>query len=117
MRKCLLETDAMDYSLIHYFRNLPLRYYLAGGLLSRDESSVLFFLSPDNASVLIIRRRSIVAYEDQIGEIADHPPIPGIPRAPAAVTKTFAAKLFARNRLNGLSKLILVPDFGAEDLY
>ena len=107
----------MKYSLVHYFRNFPLRYYMAGGLLSRDEPSVLFFLSSDSASVLVIRRRCPVAYEDKIGEIADHPPIPGLARALATITKTFAAKLFARNRLHGLPKLALVPDFAAEDLY
>jgi hypothetical protein len=107
----------MNHSLVHYFRNFPLRYYIAGGLLSRDEPSVLFFLSSDAASVLVIRRRWPVAYEDKIGEIADHPPIPGLPRALATITKTFAAKLLARNRLHGLPKLILVPDFAAEDLY
>jgi hypothetical protein len=107
----------MNYSLVHYFRNFPLRYYLAGGLLSRDEPSVLFFLSSDTASVLVIRRRCPVAYEDKIGEIADHPPIPGLPRALATITKTFAAKLFARNRLHGLPKLALVSEFAAEDLY
>jgi hypothetical protein len=107
----------MNYSLVHYLRNFPLRYYVAGGLLSRDEPSVLFFLSSDTASVLVIRGRCPVAYEDKIGEITDHPPIPGTPGALAPTTKTFAAKLFARNRLHGLPKITLVPDFGAEDLY
>lgn len=107
----------MNYSLVHYVRNFPLRYYAAGGLLPRDEPSVLFFLSSDTASVLVIRRRCPVAYEDKVGEIADHPPIPGLPRVLGTITKAFAAKLFARNRLHGRPKLTLVPDFAAEDLY
>jgi hypothetical protein len=107
----------MKYSLLHYLRNFPLRYYVAGGLLSRDEPSVLFFLSSDSASVLVTRHRSPVAYEDKIGEISDHPPVPGLPREIAAITKTFTAKLFARNRLHGFPRFAVVPDFGAEDLY
>jgi hypothetical protein len=107
----------MNYLLLHYLRNFPLRYYVAGGLVSRDEPSVLFFLSADAASVLVVRRRRAVAYEDKIGEIADHPPIPVGPIASSPNTKAFTAKLFARNRLNGLPKIVLVPDFGAEDLY
>jgi hypothetical protein len=107
----------MNYSLVHYFRNLPLRYYVAGRLLPRDEPSVLFFLSSGSASVLVIRRHCPIAYEDKIDEIADHPPIPGVASGPAPLAKTFIAKLFARNRLRGLPKITLVPDLGAEDLY
>jgi len=107
----------MNYSLVHYLRNLPLRYYLAGGLLSRDEPGVLFFLASDSAAVLVIRRHRSVAYEDKIGEIADHPPIPGVPGGSTPIAKTFTAKLFTRNRLHGSPKIVLVPDFGTEDLY
>jgi hypothetical protein len=107
----------MNYLLVHYLRNFPLRYYVSGGLVSRDEPSVLFFLSADAASVLVVRRRRAVAYEDKIGEMADHPPIPVGPSASSPTTKAFITKLFARNRLHGLPKIVLVPDFGAEDLY
>ncbi|HET9374455.1 MAG TPA: hypothetical protein VFO40_05750 [Chthoniobacterales bacterium] len=107
----------MNYSLVHYLRNLPLRYYLAGGLLSRDEPGVLFFLSTSSASVLVSRRHRLIAYENKIGEIADHPPIPGVPSGPAPIARTFTAKLIARNRLHGLPKIALVADLSAEDLY
>jgi hypothetical protein len=107
----------MNYSLVHYFRNFPLRYYVSSGLVSRDEPGVLFFLSSDVASVLVVRRHRAVAYEDKIGEIADHPPIPAAPAAPSSIGKAFTAKLFARNRIRGLPKITLVPNFGVEDLY
>jgi hypothetical protein len=107
----------MNYLLVHYLWNFPLRYYVSGGLVSPDEPSVLFFLSADAASVLVVRRGRAVAYEDKIGEMADHPPMPVGPSASSASTKAFTAKLFARNRLHGQPKIVLVPDFGAEDLY
>ena len=107
----------MDYSLVHYLRNFPLRYYVTGGLMSRDEPSVLFFLPTEPASVIVVRRRRAVAYEDKIGEMADHPPIPASPGARSALAKTFIARLFTRNRLRGIPKITLVPDFGVEDLY
>lgn len=107
----------MNYSLAHYLRNFPLRYYMSGGLVSQEEPTLLFFLSADAASVLVVRRRRAVAYEDKIGEIADHPPIPAAPNAPSSIAKAFTAKLFARNRLRGLPKIALVPDFAVEDLY
>jgi hypothetical protein len=107
----------VNYSLVHYLRNFPLRYYLAGGLFSRDEPGVLFFLSSDSASVLVTRRHRLIAYESKISEIADHPPIPGVPSAPAPIAKTFTAKLFARNRLHGPPRIALVADLCAEDLY
>ncbi len=107
----------MNYSLVHYLRSFPLRYYLAGGLVSRDEPSVLFFLSSDVASVLIVRHRRAVAYEDKIGEIADRPPIPAAPGASSSSAQPFTAKLLARNRLRGMPKIVLVPDFRIEDIY
>jgi hypothetical protein len=107
----------MSYSLSHYLRNFPIRYYLAGGLISRDEPRVLFFLSADAASVLLVRRGRCIAYENNIDEVVDHPPIPGIGATPSSVARAFTAKLFARNRVHGSPRMILVPDFGAEDLY
>jgi hypothetical protein len=107
----------MGYSLLHYFRNFPLRYYTMGGLVSRNEPSVLFFVSSERASVLVVRGRRAVVYEDKIGEIADHPPIPGAHGVPSSIAKTFTAKIFGRHRLRGLPKIGIVPDFGVEDLY
>jgi hypothetical protein len=107
----------MNYSLVHYLRNFPLHYYVAGGLLSRDEPGVLLFLSSGFASVVVSRRHRLVAYEDKIGEIPDHPPIPGAPSGPTPAGKTFTAKLFARSRLRGLPKIALVPDLSGEDFY
>jgi hypothetical protein len=107
----------VNYSLVHYLRNFPLSYYVAGGLFSRDEPGVLFFLSSGSASVLVSRRHRLLAYENKIAEIADHPPIPGVPSGPAPIAKTFTAKLFARNRLRGLPRIALVTDLSIEDLY
>jgi hypothetical protein len=110
----------MSYSLVHYLRNFPLRYYATGGLVSRNEPAALFFLSTKAASVLVMRHRRAVAYEDKIEEIPDHPPIPSSPGAGAlsSTSRTFTNKLFARSHLHGMPKIVLVPDFGAaEDLY
>jgi len=107
----------MSYSLGHYLRNFPIRYYLAGGLISRDEPGVLFFLSTEAASVLVVRRRRPIAYENKIDEVVDHPPIPGVGATLSSVARAFTAKLLARNRLHGSPRIILVPDFGTEDLY
>ena len=109
--------EVMNYPLVHYLRNFPLRYYVSGGLIARDEPSLLFFLSADATSVLVVRRGRAVAYEDKIGEMADHPPIPVGPGASSITAKTFMVKLFARYRLHGSPKIVLVPDFGAEDFY
>ncbi|HEX3444365.1 MAG TPA: hypothetical protein VHS80_06575 [Chthoniobacterales bacterium] len=107
----------MNYSLGHYLRNFPLRYYMSGGLASGEAPDVFFYLSADAASVLVVRRRRAIAYEDKIGEVAGHPPLPGAPRAPSAISRAFTAKLFGRNRLHGSPKITLVPDFSVEDLY
>jgi hypothetical protein len=107
----------MKYSLVHYLRNFPLRYYATGGLFSHNEPVALFFLSAKAASVLVARNQRALAYEDKIDEVADHPPIPAAPSPLASGTKTFINRFFARNRLRGLPRMVLVPDFGTEDLY
>jgi hypothetical protein len=109
----------MSYSLVHYLQNFPFRYYVTGGLVSRGEPVALFFLSAKAASVLVMRCRRAVAYEDKIEEVAHHPPIPSSPSVGAlsSTSRTFTNKLFARSHLSGMPKIVLVPDFGAEDLY
>jgi hypothetical protein len=107
----------MSYSVVHYLRNFPLRYYLTGGLVSRSQPVALFFLSAEASCVLVMRRRRATAYEDKVEEVVDHPPIPSLPNALPSTGKAFTTKLFARSHLSGKPKIVLVPDFGAEDLY
>ncbi len=66
----------MHYSFRRYLRHFLLRYYLSGGLLATPEQVGVFFLSSRSCSVLLTRRRRVVAFEENIGDLPDAPPVP-----------------------------------------
>src|SRR5258708_10745821 len=107
----------MNYSFRHYLRHFPLRYYLSGGLFTTSEQVGVFFLSPKTSSVLLARRQRVVAFEENIGDLPDAPPVPSKPEPSTTGVRTFTSKLLARNRLRGKAELVLLPDCTVSDLY
>jgi hypothetical protein len=107
----------MNYSFRHYLRHFPLRYYLSGGLFATSEQVGVFFLSSRTCSVLLTRRQRVVAFEENIGELPDAPPVPNKSDPSVAGVRSFTSKLLARNRLRGKSELVLLPDCTVSDLY
>src|SRR5215469_2555728 len=107
----------MGYSLTHYIRNFPLRYYLSGGLVRAEEPVVSFFLAPENSAVLLTRRHQVVGYESDIADLPDGPPIAGSARETFGVQRSFSAKLLARWRTKGSPGFIFAPDLGSYDFY
>jgi hypothetical protein len=107
----------MNYSFRHYLQHFPLRYYLSGGLFATSGQVGVFFLSSKNSSVLLTRRQWAVAFEDNIGNLPDAPPVPNRSDPSAAGVRSFTSKLLARNRLRGKTELLLLPDSAVSDLY
>lgn len=107
----------LKYSVVHYLRNFPWRYYLAGGLLRSEEPVVSLFLSPDVSAALVSRHRQHVGFETEIASLPDAPPLlgSGIPRVPA--NRSFSAKLLSRYRAKGAPQFWFLPDLGLNDLY
>jgi hypothetical protein len=107
----------MHYSFRHYLRHFPLRYYLSGGLFTAPEQIGVFFLSSKACSVLLTRRQRVVAFEENIGDLPDAPPIPNRSDPGTAGVRSFTSKLLARNRLRGKAELLMLPDCTVSDLY
>jgi hypothetical protein len=107
----------MGYSLTHYIRNFPLRYYLSGGLVRAEEPVVSFFLAPENSAVLLTRRHQVIGYESDIADLPDGPPIAGSVRETLGVQRSFSSKLLARWRTKGSPRFIFAPDLGSYDFY
>src|SRR5258708_8301503 len=107
----------MNYSFRHYLRHFPLRYYLSGDCLRCMRQWGFFFLSPKTSSVLLARRQRVVAFEENIGDLPDAPPVPSKPEPSTTGVRTFTSKLLARNRLRGKAELVLLPDCTVSDLY
>jgi len=107
----------MHYTFRHYLRHFPLRYYLSGGLFATPDQVGVVFLSSKTCSVLLTRRRRVVAFEENIGDLPDAPPILGRLDPGTAGVRSFMSKLSARNRLRGKTELLLLPDCTVNDLY
>ncbi|MBV8812980.1 MAG: hypothetical protein JO271_00695 [Verrucomicrobia bacterium] len=107
----------MKYSLTHYLRHFPLRYYLSGGLVATSEPMGVFFLSQKNSSVLISKGQRVIAFEEGIGDLTDAPPVPGRLDPAAVGVRTFTSKLLSRNHSRGKAQLVLLPDCDVNDIY
>jgi hypothetical protein len=107
----------MHYTFRHYLRHFPLRYYLSGGLFATPEQVGVFFLSSKACSVLLTQRQRVVAFEENIGDLPDAPPMLSRPDPGTATVRSFTSKLLSRNRLRGKTELLLLPDCTVNDLY
>lgn len=107
----------MAYSLIHYLRNFPLKYYLLGGLVRTDDPIISLFLSPENSVTIVSRKRHVIGLESDIASLPDAPPVLGDTTNMLTGSRSFSTKLLLRCRAKGAPRFIFVPDFGVNDLY
>jgi hypothetical protein len=105
------------YSLTHYLRNFPLKFYLSGGLIGKDDPVISLYLSPSNSVAMVTFKHLVIGLETEIAVLPDAPPLIGdvIERAPG--TRSFTAKLLMRCRRKGSARYIFTPDFSISDLY
>src|ERR1700740_2181570 len=107
----------MHYTFRHYLRHFPLRYYLSGGLFATPEQVGVFFLSSETCSVLLTRRQRVVAFEENIGDLPDAPPILSRSDPGTAGVRSFTSKLLARNRIRRKNEVILFTELTGTQLY
>jgi hypothetical protein len=107
----------MGYSLIHYLRNLPLRYYLKGGFTQLLGPTISLFLSSKESAALICRGHRAHGFESEIANLSDAPPLHGVDLGIASANRSFSEKLLTRSRSKGVPRFIFVPDLGSSDLY
>jgi hypothetical protein len=108
---------SMGYSLTHYIRNFPLRYYLSGGLVRTEEPVISFFLAPENSAALLTRRHQVVGLESDIAGLPDAPPLAGAREEVLGVQRSFSTRLLTRWRMKGSPRFIFAPDLGSNDFY
>jgi hypothetical protein len=107
----------MGYSLIRYLRNLPLRYYLKGGLTQMRGTTISLFLSTKQTAALICRGHQAHGFESEIASLPDAPPVNGSGSGLAAANRSFSEKLLTRSRAKGIPRFVFVPDLAISDLY
>ncbi len=107
----------MKYSVTHYLRNVPWKYYLRGGLIRSQDPTLAIYLSEEFSAVLISRKKTHFGYETAITELPDAPPFPGVQPLSAEVGRSFTTKLLSRSRVRGSPQFWLLPDLGSAELY
>jgi hypothetical protein len=107
----------MAYSLTHYLRNVPFKFYLSGGLIRTDDPTISLFLSAKYSTALISRRHHAIGLESDISGLSDAPPILGESNEMNVGNRNFTVKLLSRFRAKGSPRFIFIPEFGVNDLY
>ncbi len=108
---------AMKYSVTHYLRNFPWKYYLQGGLIRSQDPTLAIYLSDEFSAILISRKKNHLGYERAIRELPDAPPFPGVQPLSSEVGRSFTAKLLSRSRVRGAPQFWLLPDLSSTELY
>jgi hypothetical protein len=108
----------MGYSLVHFLRHFPWKYYLCGGLFRAHEPVIAVILSPAQSPALVARGRRALWYEGDAAMMPDAPPAPesgldsGLPAG-----RSFSAKLLARGRAKSPARYVLLPELAVNDFY
>lgn len=108
----------MGYSLVHFLRHFPWKYYLCGGLFRTNEPVIAVILSPAQSPALVTRGRHVLWYENDVAVMADRPPSPesGL-EAGLSPGRSFSAKLLARGRTKNPARYVLLPELAVNDFY
>ncbi|MBV9490645.1 MAG: hypothetical protein JO069_13125 [Verrucomicrobia bacterium] len=111
----------MSYSLVHFLRHFPWKYYLSGGLFRFNQPTIAVMLGSKGAPALVTRGQDVLWYEDDLAAVPDGPPMPSPMPAgrDAAVSagRSFSAKLLARCRLKSPPRYVLLPELSVNDFY
>lgn len=108
----------MGYSLVHFLRHFPWKYYLSGGLFRTNEPVIAVLLSPAQSPALVARGRHALWYENDVAMIPDAPPSPEPGLDPNLSSgRSFSTKLLARGRAKNPARYVLLPELTVNDFY
>jgi hypothetical protein len=102
-----------------FIREMPLRYYLSGGLISKGEPMISFHIGEDEIEALISYKNKPIGFEPELQRDADAPPPMACGRTykPATAGRKVSAKLAARYRLPQRFQHLFVVDAAAEEIF
>ena len=105
---------------IHTFiREMPLRFYLSGGLFSKQEPMILFHVGEEDVEALVSYKKKAAGYEDELHRDPDAPPTTAYGQAyRAGVTgRRVTAKLASRYRVPCRCQHLFVVDAPTEEVF
>ena len=102
-----------------FLREMPVKYYLAGGLWSTTEPTLAFFIGQEKIEALVAGSRGGVGYESSLEKDNDAPPLASGQSSFANGTgsRTLSRKLTSRYRLRRNVKHLFVVDADKKDRF
>jgi hypothetical protein len=102
-----------------FLREMPVKYYLAGGLWSTKEPTLAFFIGQEKIEALVAGSRGGVGYEGSLEKDNDAPPLASGQSSLANGTgsRTLSRKLTSRYRLRRNVKHLFVVDTDKKDRF
>jgi CBS domain-containing protein len=102
-----------------FLREMPVKYYLGGGLWSTKEPTLAFFIGQEKIEALVAGSRGGVGYEGSLEKDNDAPPLAGGQSSLANGTgsRTLSRKLTSRYRLRRNVRHLFVVDAEKKDRF
>jgi hypothetical protein len=102
-----------------FIREMPLRFYLSGGLFSKQEPMILFHLGEEDVEALVSYKKKALGYEDELHRDPDAPPttLYGQAYRPGVNGRRVTAKLASRYRVPQRCQLLFVVDTPNDELF
>src|ERR1700759_2924947 len=102
-----------------FFREMPLRFYLSGGLFSRQEPIISFYVGENNVEALVSYKKKPIGFEDELHRDADSPPTMSYGQAykPTVNGRKVSAKLASRYHVPQRCQPLFVVDAPAEEVF
>jgi hypothetical protein len=105
---------------IHAFIcEMPLRFYLSGGLFSKQESMIAFHVGENEIEALVSYKKKPIGYEDELHRDADAPPTMSYGQAykPIVSGRRVSAKLASRYHVPQRCQHLFVVDAPADEVF
>src|SRR5580704_19075847 len=113
------EADRYMISDIHAFiREMPLRFYLRGGLFSKQESVISFHVGENEIEALVSYKKKPIGFEDELHRDADAPPAMSYGQVykPTVNGRKVSAKLASRYHVPQRCQHLFVVDAPADEV-
>jgi hypothetical protein len=105
---------------IHAFiREMPLRFYLSGGLFSKQEPMIAFHVGENEIEALVSYKKKPIGYEDELHRDADAPPTMSYGPAyqPIVSGRRVSAKLASRYHVPARCQHLFVVDAPVDEVF
>jgi hypothetical protein len=102
-----------------FISEMPLRFYLSGGLFSKQEPLISFHVGENEIEALVSYRKKAIGFEDELHRDADAPPTMSYGHAykPTANGTKVTGKLASRYHVPRRCQHLFVVDAPAEEIF